>query len=408
MEMVVGQRKSSRLLRFFQATSLVFLFMICFPPRQAKTAEDLTPPQVTAFSITPTEINTGSQDQLLTLNITLTDDLSGVSTWYDEGGHGNVQVRMRPLIGTQMVDFWNLNRVSGDALNGTYTATATVPAYAKVGVWQVEYLYLADKIGNTQYLYADDLISLLPGAQGISIVNTAEANSVTIEREWILSSANTSVTFPANTIVTRQEGGSFAFYRMVSQEFNLDGLPTTDLTGIPIGTVRFGIPGLNLDFSKNVAVDLSVDPAYNGYTLFIQSLEENGQAWANEETGTVSNGILSFTVNHATYFAANALRSRPRGSIRINNNRLFTSSKYVTLNLRATDHHNPVAYMRFSNNGKRWTGWRTYRRRFRRWNLTSRRFGGASAKGEKYVYVRFKNKAGFASAAKKRDSIIYR
>jgi len=404
----MGQRKSYLLISFFGAVFLVFLFVAYYTPSRTSAAEDVTPPQVTTFSITPTEFNTGSSEQMLTLNITLTDDLSGVSTWYDEGGHGMTQVRLRPLIGTQMADFWNLSRVSGNALNGTYTATTTVPAYAKVGVWQVEYLYLADKIGNTQYLYTNDLISLLPGAQGISIVNTAEANSVTIEREWTLSSANASVTFPLNTVVTRQEGGSFAFYRMVNQEFSLDGLPTTDLTGIPVGTVRFGIPGLNLNFSKNVSVTISVDPAYNGYTLFIQSLEENGQSWANEETSTVADGMLSFTVNHATYFAANALRSRPRGSILINNDRPLTSSKYVTLNLRAVDRHNPVAYMRFSNNGKRWTRWRTYKRRYHRWNLASRQFGGTSAKGEKYVYVKFKNKAGFASAVKKRDSIIYR
>jgi hypothetical protein len=144
-----------------------------------------------------------------------------------------------------------------------------------------------------------------PGLDGMVVVNTATAREVTIEREWTLSSGRSSVTFPEGTLVIRADDGRFAFSEMTAQQFTLDdSIPTTDLDSVPVAALRFGIPGLNLSFSKPVAVAMAVGAQYNGYRLYIQSLTEGGAAWANEKVGMVNDGRCRFTVSHATRFAA--------------------------------------------------------------------------------------------------------
>jgi hypothetical protein len=263
---------------------------------------DTTPPQMTAFSLTPLEFNTESAGQTLTATVTLTDDQSGVRLQDEPWPY--VQMSLAPLIGTQSATV-NFTRVSGDNLHGVYTGRVTLPVGAKEGIWSVQGLQLVDRVGNLSWLTADDVESRLPSAEGLTVVNTATAQQVTIDRAWTLAGPSSSVTFPAGTVVTRADDGRFAFYEMTAQEFTLDdSVPTTNLDGVPLATVRFGIPGLNLSFSQAVTVSMQVGLQYDGYLLDVQSLTEGGEAWANEATCEVVGGRIQFTVNHATRFAA--------------------------------------------------------------------------------------------------------
>ena len=268
---------------------------------------DTTPPKITSFSMTPVEFNTESTVQTMTVTMTLTDDQAGVRLQDQRWPY--VQMSLAPLIGTQSATV-NFARVSGDDVNGVYTGSVTLPAGAKEGIWSVWGLQLVDMVGNYSWLTADDLESLLPSAEGLTVVNTATAQQVTMDREWTITGPNSSVTFPAGTVVTRADNGSFAFYQMTAQQFTLnDSIPTTDLDGTPLATLEFGIPGLALSFTQPVAVTMDVGSAYNGYQLSIQSLTEGGVAWANETTCDVVNGAVQFTVNHATKFVANLTKS---------------------------------------------------------------------------------------------------
>ena len=153
-------------------------------------------------------------------------------------------------------------------------------------------------------LDSDALNALVPGADGF-VVNTATAQQVTIDREWTISTGGNSVTFPVGTVVTRADDGVFAFYQMTAQQFALDDSVTSaGLDGVPVATLRFGIPGLNLSFSQPVDVSMEVGSQYNGDTLSIQSLTEGGATWANETTCLVVDGRIHFTVDHATRFVA--------------------------------------------------------------------------------------------------------
>lgn len=391
---------------------------------------DASPPQITSFSITPTEFNTSQGGVELEITMRLTDNMSGVNTTGEGPDYSGspTQVRIRPLIGTQLRDFIDLTLVEGNDLDGTYSATLTLPQYSKVGIWQVENIYLVDKLGNDRFIDTDELLEIVPDAEGITLVNTATADEVVIEREWTISSEKVSVTFPKNTTVTKEQGGSFAFYRMVGQGYAVEeyesfsGLveeinteidedlaecqegeeciesevTTEEVVGDPVGAVKVGIPGLNLQFDKPVTVSLKVDSLYNGWRLLIQSFEEGGEAWANEGTCLVSSGTCTFTVNHASFFIANRRQDTkaPTGSIQTNKNANQTYSRYVTLTLSATDSISGVRYMRFSNNGKNWTKWLSYKTSYKNWNIISKTYGGNSKEGTKRVRVQYRDRAG--------------
>ena len=300
--------------RVFVTFAFVLAAMVLTVASPAGAAEDSTPPQITAFDITPSEMNTESSDQTLTATMTITDDLSGVASEGDappiNGMSGSpTQFFLKPLIGTQTA-VGMPHRISGDDRNGIYTATIVMPRGSKEGVWTVTHLLLVDKLGNSVWLDSDALSVLLPTAEGLVIANTAQAQQVTIERDWTIATARTSVRFPAGTVVARADDGRFAFYQMTAQEFALDdSIPTTDLDGVPLASLKLGIPGFNLSFSQPVSVSMEVGADYNGYRLSIQSLTDGGAAWANEATCTVVNGRVQFTVNHATRFVANLTKS---------------------------------------------------------------------------------------------------
>lgn len=97
----------------------------------------------------------------------------------------------------------------------------------------------------------------------------------------------------------------------------------------------------------------------------------------------------------------------PRSLVKINYNAAYTRSRYVNLYLRSIDKTSGTVWVKFSNNGSKWTGWLRYNKRlWSRWNFTSAKYGGNSRKGRKYVYVIFRDRAG--NMKRVFDSIVFR
>jgi|GEM_PF-5744912 len=304
--------------------SLLAVFFVF--PLGAKAIEDNTAPEVVSLSLSPTEINTADADQTVTATMEIKDTGLGFCEYnaagcpsYSENNSSYATVLMVPLIGTstQQRNFSSWTRISGNDNDGVWQSTVTFPMGSKVGMWEIgNYLavQVADKLGNLRIYsennsyansYGYDHLDTIPNVTR-QIANIATSNTVTIEKEWTLSSSNVSVTFPASTIVTRGEGGEFAFYQMVNQSFEISDVTTEGVTdgSVVAGKVKVGIPGLNLSFSRPVQVNFTVDGKYNGQTLNIVGLTDGASSWANETTCTVSAGVCSFTVSHASYFMA--------------------------------------------------------------------------------------------------------
>src|ERR1035438_2361435 len=127
-------------------TSLFALSTVWVAP--AFAVSDTTPPQLTAFSFTPNAVDVSASAQSVTVNATITDDLSGVSYAYVYFvGPYNQQV------------YGYFYRTSGTTLNGTYQATVTVPRFVAAGVWKA-YVQLSDSAGNYSNLQASNLVTL--------------------------------------------------------------------------------------------------------------------------------------------------------------------------------------------------------------------------------------------------------
>lgn len=302
------------------------------------TREDLSSPELISFSLTPTVFDTSKGDVLLTIEMRITDDMAGVDL-------ERVEAHIRPLISTQQLSISQIELSEGDHLDGIYKKTFTIPQYSKAGIWRVDTVFTEDNVSNSSnYKYDTDFISKIPEAEGYVLINTANANEVEIEREWTIASDNANITFPAGTIVTKSEGGIFAFYRMLNQYFGIEEFQNfdeiietinnqkeeedvnpdqilnttykcdeqeecleTEITdngfdGELIGILRAGIPGLNIKFSKPIQITIKNLKEYENYTLTIQTFKEGGEEWSEKDLCKVKNGLCTFTTEHASFF----------------------------------------------------------------------------------------------------------
>ena len=122
------------------------------PARADAQAFDTTPPALVSLAFSPTAVDVSAGPQNVTVTVTVTDDLAGVSgVWVQFlSATGN---QRQPLNGAF------LSRVSGTALNAVHRGTVEFPRFAQSGLWRIE-LSLSDAVGNSRYFNAATLQSL--------------------------------------------------------------------------------------------------------------------------------------------------------------------------------------------------------------------------------------------------------
>lgn len=124
--------------------------------------EDLSPPELTAFSFSPTAIDVSGGDVPVTVSMTLMDSPAGVGgirlmTILFDG-----EVRFRSPSGQQgrryMSNVFNL--VDGDRMNGTWEGTLDFPQFSEAGPWAVSFVIARDEPRNELFLSMDELVAL--------------------------------------------------------------------------------------------------------------------------------------------------------------------------------------------------------------------------------------------------------
>ncbi len=155
------------------------IFGVVLTAARPAFAEDTTPPQVTAFSITPSSLDTSSASQSVTVTATLTDNSSGVASGI---GSSPWVVLHAPGVTGQMAQAvgFALSRVSGDPLDGVYSGTVLLPRYSQASVWTAE-LRATDLVGNE----GDDQAAAIDAASGAGsaeLTNTAAIDDTTPPR----------------------------------------------------------------------------------------------------------------------------------------------------------------------------------------------------------------------------------
>lgn len=141
--------KSSQLF-ISQLASTVILVLLVINNINAQGG-DVTPPEISDFSFTPSTIDTSGSSQTVTVTIRATDSGRGVT---------GVSVRFRSATGNQFLSVFinSQNRVSGDNKDGVYIATAVFPQYSRAGAWNVFEIDASDG-ANYKFFYSADLIA---------------------------------------------------------------------------------------------------------------------------------------------------------------------------------------------------------------------------------------------------------
>ena len=113
--------------------------VLAFLPGVAR-AQDMTPPQLTAFSFSPTSIDTSSGSANVTVNFTVTDDSSGAAylemTFLDPYG----------------IPVQRASSSLTPGLSVTSSVTLVFPRFSSAGAWSVGTVFVADVAGNTTIL----------------------------------------------------------------------------------------------------------------------------------------------------------------------------------------------------------------------------------------------------------------
>jgi hypothetical protein len=116
-----------------------FLVLGCLLWTPSRADCDTSAPVLTGFSFTPNAINTTSASQAVTCNMTLTDNLAGVS---------GPSCSFTAPDGIHQQSCTSAAPTSGTPLDGTWSCVLTFPRYSPSGVWTAG-VNAPDAVGNT-------------------------------------------------------------------------------------------------------------------------------------------------------------------------------------------------------------------------------------------------------------------
>ena len=110
--------------------------------------EDVTPPSLVAFDYDPKSVDTTSGAAEVTVDYSVTDDLSGAVTF--------------EIYFTSPSEELYRNAVASlsGSVSESGTATVVFPEFIEAGTWTVTYVQLLDAVGNRVFLYPADLEAL--------------------------------------------------------------------------------------------------------------------------------------------------------------------------------------------------------------------------------------------------------
>ena len=125
--------------------NIVIILIVAIP---LSAQEDITPPTLTGFSFTPSSIDVTSGTDTVTVTVSATDDLSGLSY---------VSVSFRSPSGDQ---YANAGMHTYGALDTTVSDIMTIAQYAEGGDWEVDFVSIDDQVGNSYNWYTSELDSM--------------------------------------------------------------------------------------------------------------------------------------------------------------------------------------------------------------------------------------------------------
>jgi hypothetical protein len=107
---------------------------------QSQAVDDVTPPTLTAFSFTPTTIDTSAGQVDVTVSVSATDDLAGVlQVWVVLESPSGMQARIAQT-----------GPITPPPTDLSVTANALFPQFSEAGIWTVAFVHVADAVDNNR------------------------------------------------------------------------------------------------------------------------------------------------------------------------------------------------------------------------------------------------------------------
>jgi hypothetical protein len=118
---------------------------------------DAAAPQLVSMSISPTRVDTAGSSQEITVEVRVTDDLTGPAGPGYTSSPSQVRFTHGPTGQNVTAMFESTSRISGDARDGIYRASMTLPMAAANGTWTATSFLLVDQVGNSRNLGTSDM-----------------------------------------------------------------------------------------------------------------------------------------------------------------------------------------------------------------------------------------------------------
>jgi len=115
--------------------------------------EDLKPPAVQNFNLTPQTVPIGGGPQNITVTLRITDALSG----YRDGALSFTSPSQKHSVGCAV---FQQSRTSGDMRDGVYQTVLYFPQYSELGEWQIGSCFFNDNVGNSIFYSGADFAAL--------------------------------------------------------------------------------------------------------------------------------------------------------------------------------------------------------------------------------------------------------
>jgi hypothetical protein len=145
----------------FRTLSTTDLQALGFPTdlHVSSNPSDILPPELTDLMYHPMMINTQTGSQQVTIELDLTDNLSGVdfSLWPGYSNIGGLRFVSPTANQIQQANWPDFNLISGSPFNGTWQAIINFPQFCEGGKWQISWIYFCDATRNCVRLITADL-----------------------------------------------------------------------------------------------------------------------------------------------------------------------------------------------------------------------------------------------------------
>jgi ribosomal protein L24E len=138
---------------------------------------DIVRPQARTFAMGASAVDVRNTSATIAMSARLTDDRSGVADGVTTAASELLFVS--PSGREQVIVAFGVSqRVSGTAIDGTYSATARIAAHAEGGTWRLQQAWISDRARNAASLNAADW-SALGFASTFSVVSDAQVTNTT-------------------------------------------------------------------------------------------------------------------------------------------------------------------------------------------------------------------------------------